>query len=220
MMIGLARERSLAPWRRDPDAALLAYLRSGTLTGPLLEGSRQVTKVIGVVGLRFFMKQPVGRGWALVGDAGLHMDPTPGLGITDAVRDAIALAEAIVDGRERAFEIYWRRRDADSIGLYRMAADMGSEGYNNPFTRMVYRKVQTSPAMRARMLAVLDRERRPQDLMTLPRLAGWLAAEALTGRFRSISGFGRTLANAARVVREQADLDRKLAAALATTSPR
>ena len=220
MMIGLVRARSLAPWRRDPDAALLTYLRSGTLTGPLLEGSRQVTKVIGVVGLRFFMKQPVGRGWALVGDAGLHMDPTPGLGITDAVRDAIALAEAIVDGRERAFEIYWRRRDADSIGLYRMAADMGSEGYNNPFTRMVYRKVQTSPAMRARMLTVLDRERRPQDLMTLPRLAGWLAAEALAGRFRSFSGFGRTLANAARVIHEQTDLDRKLAAALAPTSPR
>jgi flavin-dependent dehydrogenase len=220
LMIGLARARSLSPWRRDPDTALLAYLRAGTLTGPLLEGSRQVTKAIGLVGLRFFMKQPVGPGWALVGDAGLHMDPTPGLGITDAVRDAIALAGAIVDGSERAFEIYWRRRDADSIGLYRMAGDMGSDGYNNPFTRMIYRKVQASPAMRARMLTVLDREQRPQELMTLPRLAGWLAAEAFAGRFRSFSGFGRTLAIAARTGREQAGFDRKLAAMFPRTSAR
>ncbi len=211
MMIGLARARALAPWRSDPDAALGAYLRTGSMTAPLLEGVRQVTRAIGLVGLRFFMKQPVGPGWALVGDSGLHLDPTPGLGITDAVRDAIALAEAIVDGRERAFEVYWRRRDSDSIGLYRMAADMGSEGFNNPFNQMVYRRAQASAAMRARLLSVLDRERRPQDLIPLPRLVGWLASEALHGRFGSFTGLGRTLRNASIVVREQAAFDKQLA---------
>jgi flavin-dependent dehydrogenase len=35
----------------------------------------------------------MGPGWALVGDAGLHIDPTPGLGITDAARDAVALSK-------------------------------------------------------------------------------------------------------------------------------
>jgi flavin-dependent dehydrogenase len=212
LMLGLARRHTLESWRRDPQAALTGYLRAGALTAPLLEGSRQVSRTLGLIGLRFFVKQAVGPGWALVGDAGLHLDPTPGLGITDALRDAIALSEAIVDGGERAFARYWRRRDADSIGLYRMAEDMGSETYNSPFTRTVYRRAQASAAMRARLLTVLDRERRPQDLLPLHRLVGWLLSEAVHRRFQSFSGFGRTLRRALALGREQARLDRALAA--------
>ena len=212
LMAGLAHVDALQPWRRDPDAALNAYLRAGALTGPLLEGSRQVSPAIGLAGLRFFVKQPVGPGWALVGDSGLHLDPTPGLGITDAFRDAIALAEAIVDGSDIALQKYWRRRDADSIGLYRMAADMGSVGYNSPFTRMIYRRSQASAAMRARLLSVLDRECRPQDMLPLGRLIGWLFSEACHGRFESFSGFGRTLRGALGLGREQAGFDRELEA--------
>jgi len=212
LMAGLAPRDAIEPWRRDPDAELVAYLRAGALTAPLLEGSRQATPAIGLAGLHFFVKRAVGPGWALVGDAGLHLDPTPGLGITDALRDASVLAEAIVDGSEQAYERYWRRRDADSIGLYRMAADMGSGSYNSPFTRMVYRRVQKSEAMHARLLAVLDRESRPQEMLPLWRLIGWLASEALHGRLESFSGFGRTLRNALGLAREQARFDRELAA--------
>jgi flavin-dependent dehydrogenase len=212
VMVGLARRDTLDPWRRDPQAALLGYLRAGALTAPLLEGSRQVSRTLGLVGLRFFVKQAVGPGWALVGDSGLHLDPTPGLGITDAFRDAIALSEAIVEGSDLAFARYWRRRDADSIGLYRMAADMGSEGYNTPFTRMFYRRSQASAVMRARLLSVLDRERRPQDMLPLHRLAGWLVSEACHGRFESFRGLGRMLRLALPLGREQARFDRALAA--------
>jgi flavin-dependent dehydrogenase len=219
LMAGLAHVDALQPWRRDPDAALNAYLRAGALTGPLLEGSRQVSPAIGLAGLRFFVKQPVGPGWALVGDSGLHLDPTPGLGITDAFRDAIALAEAIVDGSDIALQKYWRRRDADSIGLYRMAADMGSVGYNSPFTRMIYRRSQASAAMRARLLSVLDRECRPQDMLPLGRLIGWLFSEACHGRFESFSGFGRTLRRALGLGREQARFDRELTAIERASGP-
>jgi len=212
LMAGLAPRDAIEPWRRDPNGELLAYLRAGALTSPLLEGSRQVAPAIGLAGLRFFVKRAVGPGWALVGDAGLHLDPTPGLGITDALRDASALAEAIVDGSEQAYERYWRRRDADSIGLYRMAADMGSGIYNSPFTRMVYRRLQESEAMHARLLKVLDRESRPQEMLPLWRLIGWLASEAFQGRLESFSGFGRTLRNAVGLAREQARFDRQLAA--------
>jgi flavin-dependent dehydrogenase len=212
LMVGLARRDSLRAWRRDPDASLLAYLRAGSVTGPLLEGSRQASAAIGLGGLRYFFKQPVGPGWALVGDAGLHLDPTPGLGISDAFRDALALADAIVDGSRVAFERYWRRRDADSIGLYRMAIDMATPGYNNPFTRMIYRRVQASPTMRARMMRLIDREDRPQDLLPLGRLVGWLVSEAAHGRFGSFRGFGSTLRSALRTAGEQRRFDRALAA--------
>ena len=212
LMAGLARRAALEPWRHDPDAALVDYLRAGPMTAPLLEGSRQVQPAIGLAGLRFFVKRPVGPGWALVGDSGLHIDPTPGLGITDALRDAIALADAIVEGGDRALLRYWRRRDADSIGLYRMAADMGSTSYNTAFNRMFYRRAQASAAMRARLLSVLDRECRPQDMLPLGRLIGWLLGEVIQGRLSSFRGFGRTLRNAVGLARQQAQFDRELAA--------
>ncbi|MET0152483.1 MAG: NAD(P)/FAD-dependent oxidoreductase [Candidatus Binatia bacterium] len=212
LMVGLARRHTLGTWRRDPDASLVTYLRTGSMTAPLLEGSRQASAAIGLTALRYFFKRPVGPGWALVGDAGLHLDPTPGLGISDAFRDALALANAIVDGRPLAFERYWRRRDADSIGLYRMAADMGSPGYNSAFTRMIYRRVQASPTMRARMMSVIDREHRPQDLLPIGRLVGWLLSEAAHGRLGWFRGFGGTLRNALRTASEQRRFDRALAA--------
>ena len=43
---------------------------------------------------------PYGPGWALVGDAGLVMDPITGQGIADAFRDAELLAERVA-GRQR-----------------------------------------------------------------------------------------------------------------------
>ncbi|MEA2624061.1 MAG: hypothetical protein QOD06_106 [Candidatus Binatota bacterium] len=212
LMAGFAKREALEPWRRDPDAALAAYLRAGSITAPLIEDARQAAPAIGLIGLHFYMKQPVGPGWALVGDSGLHLDPTPGMGISDAFRDAIALAETIVDGSERAFATYWRRRDADSIGLYRMAMDMGSGVYNNPFTRMIYRRSQASARMRARLLAVIDRECRPQEMLPPWRLVAWLLADACRGRLDSFSGFGRMLRLAVAVGREQVRFDRALAA--------
>jgi menaquinone-9 beta-reductase len=219
LMAGLARREAIAPWKKDPDAALVAYLRAGALTAPLLEGSRQASAAIGLAGLRFFVKQAVGPGWALVGDAGLHLDPTPGFGITDAFRDAVALADAIIDGSEAALAVYWRRRDADSIALYRMAADMGSGSYNSAFNRMVFRRAQASATMRARLLSVLDRERSAQEMLPLRTLVAWLLAEALRGRLDSFSGFRRALRLALGVAREQQRFDRALGDALRASAP-
>jgi 2-polyprenyl-6-methoxyphenol hydroxylase-like FAD-dependent oxidoreductase len=41
------------------------------------------------------VREAVGRGWALVGDAGYHRDPITGHGITDAFRDAELLARRV-----------------------------------------------------------------------------------------------------------------------------
>jgi hypothetical protein len=108
---------------------------------PLLEGSRQASTAIPFVALRYFFSL-VGPGWALVGDAG----PTWINAGTRHQRRVSRRARARRrDTAARSpFERYWRR-DADR--LYRMAIDMGSPGYNNPFTRMIYRR-QASPTMR------------------------------------------------------------------------
>jgi uncharacterized DUF497 family protein len=161
------------------------HLRRGSQTAPLVEGSRMVSRPIGLISMRFFMKQTVGPGWALVGDAGLDLDPTPGLGISDAARDALAPSEAIVDGSERAMLRYWRRRDADSIGLYHFAGDMSSEGYNNPFTRMLFARTQRTPRLKERMSRMMRRELRPLDMIPAATLLGWIAAETLGASRRS-----------------------------------
>ena len=109
--------------------------------------------------------------------------------------------------------LYWRRRDADSIGLFHFGAEMGSEHYNNPFTRMVYRRSQNSPAMMKRMRKMMDRQVRPQDMIQPHRLLGWLLAESVSGNWAAWSSFGHSLRFGRQVIRQQAVLDRALAKA-------
>lgn len=213
LMAGGGRREMVRAWASDPEAGLRAHLRRGGLTAPLLDGARMVSRPRGLLSLRFFMKQGMGPGWALAGDAGLHMDPTPGLGITDAVRDAADLAAAIIDGSEKALRVYWRRRDADSLGLYHFAAEMGSPHYNNPLTRMLFRRTQRSPAMRRRMRRMMTRELRPQEMIPPVRMLAWLAAESVAGDHSPWSQVRRTLQLGKTIVRQQAILDRALARA-------
>jgi 2-polyprenyl-6-methoxyphenol hydroxylase-like FAD-dependent oxidoreductase len=213
LMAGGGRRSVVEGWRQDPAAALWKHLAAGTLTAPLLEGTRMVAKPMGQLSLHFFMKRAVGPGWALVGDSGLHMDPTPGLGITDAFRDALALAEAIIAGGEQAMLLYWRRRDADSLGLYHFAGDMGSEHYNNPLTRMIFKRSQSNPAMKERMQRMMDRRVRPQDMLPPATALRWILAESLAGNFTPWTSLGRALRFGRQVNRQQAILDRALARA-------
>lgn len=90
---------------------------------------------------------------------------------------------------------------------------MGSEHYNNPFTRMIFRRVQNSPAMLRRMFGMMDRQILPQDMIPLPRMLGWLVAESFHGNWAPWSQLGRTLRFGRQIMRQQAVLDRALAAA-------
>ena len=60
-----------------------------------LRASTQTTAIRGLVGMPNRVRQPVGPGWALVGDAGYFRDAVTGHGITDAFRDAELLARAV-----------------------------------------------------------------------------------------------------------------------------
>ena len=50
----------------------------------------------GFRGLAGYMRQPIGAGWLLIGDAGYYRDPLSAHGITDAFRDAELAARAIL----------------------------------------------------------------------------------------------------------------------------
>lgn len=92
---------------------LYARLQEAERAGPWHKGAT-----------RNFCRTPHGPGWALVGDAGLTMDPITGAGITNAFRDAERLAEAVHDvlSRDRApaqaLERFGAERDATTLPLY------------------------------------------------------------------------------------------------------
>lgn len=185
--IGFPNEQ-LPEWRGRHRERLLERLRGHEITAPLAQGD-PVGKVMGILKPRYFFREAAGPGWALVGDAGLHLDPAAGLGISDALRDARALADAVVEGGDHALTRYWRERDVRSIELFEHARNVGTPGINNPLTRLIYRKMAADPALTARLAAVLDRERSPFALATPGEMVRWVAGAVLRGDFGVVPPF-------------------------------
>jgi flavin-dependent dehydrogenase len=99
--------------------SLAARVRAGRREGPWLGGA-----------IDSVCRRPFGPGWALVGDAGLTMDPMTAAGITDAFRDAELLADAVdagLSGRadlDESLAEFEQRRNAASLPVYHFTAQM------------------------------------------------------------------------------------------------
>jgi flavin-dependent dehydrogenase len=95
------------------------------IAGRFRNGMRE-ERFVGTATLPNYYRRPFGPGWALVGDAGFHKDPTTASGISDAFRDAELLAAAIDDGfsgrknLEVALAGYERRRNRATLPLYQL----------------------------------------------------------------------------------------------------
>lgn len=186
---GLSTPPVFAHWTADPTAHLIRFLAQSPVTAPLVEGRQPVEKPVGLRKLTCFFKKPVGDGWALVGDAGLHKDPTPGYGITDALRDAKALASALVDGRPAALDAYHHERDVESIPLYFNAENMGSLELDNPFNRMVFRRLNADASLAPRILAALERRVSPFEMVPMRKVVSWMLRELVRGQFSLVPLF-------------------------------
>jgi menaquinone-9 beta-reductase len=81
-------------------------------------------------GRKGFLRQPHGPGWALLGDAGYFKDPLTAHGITDALRDAEVLANAIARGTDAALADYAVIRDGLSLPLFRASEAIASFGWD------------------------------------------------------------------------------------------
>jgi 2-polyprenyl-6-methoxyphenol hydroxylase-like FAD-dependent oxidoreductase len=90
---------------------------------------KRAHRFMGTADLPNFFRKPFGPGWALVGDAGCHKDPITAQGITDALRDAEFLAQAIhagLSGRQsldEALSGYEQRRNEALMPLYEFICD-------------------------------------------------------------------------------------------------
>jgi len=101
----------------------------------------------GFAGARGYLRQSHGPGWALVGDAGYFKDPVTAHGITDALRDAELVANAILDGRSGALAAYQKERDDLSRPLFDVTGAIASFRWTLDEVKLLH--MQLSAAMRA-----------------------------------------------------------------------
>src|SRR6185437_15493512 len=107
--------------------AVLAEASAGLASGMPQDAPSGGWRVF--AGRKGFLRQPYGPGWALVGDAGYFKDPLTAHGITDALRDAEVLANAIARGTDAALADYAVIRDGLSLPLFRASEAIASFGW-------------------------------------------------------------------------------------------
>jgi flavin-dependent dehydrogenase len=191
----------LPSWRGRHEQAYREAVGASPVFAPLVADNQPHGKIVGLLAARFFFREAAGPGFALVGDAGLHKDPTPGYGITDALRDARNLAAAIREGSDAALVRYWRRRDVDSIDLFHFARNISDPAYVNPLNQLVYERARASSELTARLQAQVDREVSPFEVLSPVQIIPWVLGAALRGRFSVVRSFfaaGKLGAEAAR----------------------
>ena len=99
------------------------------------------------------MRQPFGRGWALVGDAGYFKDPSTAHGITDALRDAELLARAVIAGTDAALADYAATRDALSQPLFAATEAMAGLDWTFPEAMALHRDLSRAMKLEQDWLA-------------------------------------------------------------------
>ncbi len=111
-------------------------------------------------GMRGFLRQPWGEGWALVGDAGYMSDPITAHGITNALRDADILSRSIAHGESLA--CYQARRDDLSLEFFEVSDRVASlewdiatvQGYHRMMSREMNREEEALVAAESAAVTV------------------------------------------------------------------
>jgi len=173
-------------FRADLEVNFLAAL---DLAGDLGERARDAVRtgpVRATSDLPNVFRVPYGPGWALVGDAGLVMDPVTGQGIGLALRDADELARAVTAGLggqrlDRALAAYHKARDTRTRPMYAMTTGIASFR-PNPAGDVLFPALAADQARTADFLGVLtgtvDPRRffSPRNLVRVLGVRGMLAA--------------------------------------------
>jgi len=112
------------------------------------------------------VRRSSGPGWALVGDAGYFKDPITTHGITDALRDAELLSDAVLDGLGGSSPVvalarYEATRDRLSRGLYDVTESVCRYDWDGEQIRSLLRRV--SSAMSDEVDHLAARQARPLD---------------------------------------------------------
>jgi flavin-dependent dehydrogenase len=115
-----------------------------------------------------YLRQSWGPGWALVGDAGYFEDPLSTHGITDALRDAELLADAISDMHSgtateaTALAGYQTTRDALASRLFGTVETISSFSWTIPQLRRLLLEASSAMSEQVEALQGFDQHDQPR----------------------------------------------------------
>ena len=188
-------------FRRDVEGNFLGTLDAVGL-GERIRAGRRAERFRGTPDLPSYFRRPHGPGWALVGDAGLLLDPITGQGISHAFRDAELLADAVADG------LGGIRPLGEALGRYHRARDRAAR----PMYDFTARLAAIAPPRPAEMALFQALARRQEDA---DQFAGVLTGSVPLRQFMSprtmvrlvgVRGFARLALGQARPPRHRAGL--------------
>jgi flavin-dependent dehydrogenase len=140
-------------FRADPESELLRSLDAAGDLGDRIRAGERAERVYGSADLHNRFRKPYGPGWALVGDAGLQMDPVTGQGISDAFRDGELLSAAVLAGADLAG--YQAARDAAAAPMYEMTLDVASLQPPRPHQQLLLERLAGRPEDTSRFLGAI-----------------------------------------------------------------
>ena len=152
--MGVPSAHFRSAFRGDVAAGYRALLARGAPELAIaVAGARPTSNLQGFAGRVGFIRQSWGPGWALVGDAGYFKDPATAHGITDALRDAEALADAIVSGSERSLAAYQHNRDDLARGLFEVTDAIASFAWDLSEIRVLHKTLADEMSREVKVMA-------------------------------------------------------------------
>jgi 2-polyprenyl-6-methoxyphenol hydroxylase-like FAD-dependent oxidoreductase len=125
-------QADVATTKKDVEGTYLAGFELAPEFAERVRAAKRESGFMGAGDLAGYFRKPYGPGWVLVGDAGYHKHPITAFGITDAFRDAEAVAAALDDtfSERRAFDDamadYQRARDEHAMPIYGFTNDFAA----------------------------------------------------------------------------------------------
>ncbi|HEX5375149.1 MAG TPA: NAD(P)/FAD-dependent oxidoreductase [Solirubrobacterales bacterium] len=167
----------LGEFRRDPEAALVAYMASLPEAPPPIRESRRVGPLLGKIEMPNRVSVPVAPGLALVGDAAMAVDPLFGVGCGWALQSAEWLADSVAPalrGEEplrRGLGRY-RRKHRRELSMHAYTINEYASGRRTrPGERFFFAAAARDPEIAAKFDELVTRRAKPLRTLatSLPR---------------------------------------------------
>ena len=159
LFVACPSARFLGDIRHDLEVGYFRLLREiAPALADVVSSAPAGGRLRGYPGERGYVRQSVGRGWALVGDAGYFKDPITAHGITDAFRDAELLSRAVLTGSGRALADYQSARDDLSRTMFAITDEIASFSWSMDRVRALHHEMSRELNREAEQLAAFAGE--------------------------------------------------------------
>ncbi|WP_457254636.1 NAD(P)/FAD-dependent oxidoreductase [Pedococcus sp. P5_B7] len=187
VFVGTTPERLKLARRQGADAAFAElFAQAAPALRHRLEAATRVGRLRGWSGQPGHVRRSHGAGWALVGDAGYFRDPITTHGMTDALRDAELLADALLAAwggdqpEAMALAGYQAKRDALSAQLFQVSGRIAGYDWGPGEIQQLLREVSSAMSDEVGLLQSLP----PRPLGPVATVTGGLVSADMPGAGR------------------------------------